>query len=72
MSQGPVKHVYNVIERLNRKPFWLRIGSVFLNKDGSETLVFDAYPTSTRVQLRTPDKDDAATDESAEVSDSVK
>ena len=61
MSQGPVKLAYAVIERGNqRKPFWHRIGAVFENKDGSETLVLDSLPLTSRLQLRVPNQDEGA------------
>lgn len=62
MSQTLSKYVYSVLERTGKKAYWHRIGAVFVNKDGSETLVFDSYPTTIRVQLRAADKDDVAQD----------
>lgn len=40
----------------NEKGFWLKIGAAWENRDGSFSLVFDAYPAdgSGRVQMRKP------------------
>ncbi|HEY7724641.1 MAG TPA: hypothetical protein VH880_04875 [Anaeromyxobacteraceae bacterium] len=46
--------VYAVVERKEgQKPYWLKIGVAFTNRDGSLTLVLDAFPTGTnRLQVR--------------------
>jgi hypothetical protein len=46
--------VYAVVERKEgMKPFWLKIGAAFTNRDASLTLVLDAFPTGTnRLQVR--------------------
>jgi hypothetical protein len=46
--------VYAVLDRKDGgKPFWMRIGSAFTNRDGSLTAVLDAFPASTnRLQIR--------------------
>ncbi len=59
MSDTPGKRplaVYAVVERKEgMKPFWLKIGAAFQNRDGSLTLVLDAFPTATnRLQVREP------------------
>jgi len=48
--------VYAVVERKEgMKPYWLKIGAAFPNRDGSLTLVLDAFPSSTnRLQVREP------------------
>jgi hypothetical protein len=48
--------VYAVVERKEgMRPYWLKIGAAFTNRDGSLTLVLDAFPSSTnRLQVREP------------------
>jgi hypothetical protein len=53
--------VYAVLERKEgQKPFWLKIGVAFTNRDSSLTLVLDAFPTGTnRLQVREQRERDA-------------
>lgn len=46
--------VYAVIERKDgNKPYWMKIGAAFTNRDGSLTAIVDAFPASTnRLQIR--------------------
>jgi hypothetical protein len=44
--------VYTVIERGSGKPFWLRLGTGFVNRDGSLTLKLDALPFNGTLQVR--------------------
>jgi hypothetical protein len=46
--------VYAVVERKEgMRPYWMRIGTAFTNRDDSLTLVLDAFPASTnRLQVR--------------------
>ncbi len=47
--------VYAVIDRkaAGKPTIWLRIGAAFPNRDGSLTLLLDAFPTTTnRLQVR--------------------
>ena len=49
--------VYAVIDRKEAaKPaIWLRIGAAFSNRDGSLTVLLDAFPATTnRLQIREP------------------
>jgi len=47
--------VFTVQDRGRGKPaFWLRIGSAFLNKDKSLSVVLDALPMDGRLQIRRP------------------
>jgi hypothetical protein len=44
------------------KDRWVKIGTSFLNKDGSESVLLDALPVNGKRQLRTPNpKADAGT-----------
>ena len=46
--------VYAVLDRKDgAKPYWLKVGAAFTNRDGSLTVVLDAFPSSTnRLQIR--------------------
>jgi hypothetical protein len=45
--------VYNIIEREGlKKAIWSRVGTAFVNRDGSLNVFFDAFPLSGRVQVR--------------------
>ncbi|HEU4386109.1 MAG TPA: hypothetical protein VFR85_21670 [Anaeromyxobacteraceae bacterium] len=49
--------VYAVIDRkeAGKPAIWLRIGAAFSNRDGSLTLLLDAFPATTnRLQVREP------------------
>ena len=49
---------FNVIQRPGMKGrIWSRIGSAWLNRDGSITLVLDSFPIGGRVNLREDDRD---------------
>ncbi|HTP49278.1 MAG TPA: hypothetical protein VMK42_01160 [Anaeromyxobacteraceae bacterium] len=59
--------VYAVIERRDGvRPYWMKLGAAFTNRDGSLTLILDAFPWSTNRLLvreartpeaRTPDEE---------------
>jgi hypothetical protein len=64
-EKGPAKRlgVYGVIEREDKdgekRTFWPRIGTAFVNHDGSLTLLLDSFPLgSNKIQVREV-KDDA-------------
>jgi len=46
--------VYAVVERKDgQKSFWIKIGAAFANRDGSTTLLLDAFPIGTnKLQIR--------------------
>jgi hypothetical protein len=47
--------VYAIIERKDaaKPPIWLKVGAAFPNRDGSLTLLMDAFPASSnRLQVR--------------------
>ena len=49
------KNVYTVIDNKNgRKPFWVKIGAAFTNRDGSFTIRLDALPLNGTMQVREP------------------
>jgi hypothetical protein len=46
--------VYAVLDRKDgARPYWMKVGAAFTNRDGSLTVVLDAFPSSTnRLQIR--------------------
>lgn len=56
MANQGRKELFAVIERGDgERGFWVKIGAAFENRDGSWSLVFDAFPTNGgRVQMRDP------------------
>src|SRR5579871_6019509 len=55
-TESRFKPVYSVVDRgADRKPFWLRLGAAFTNRDGSMTVLLDAYPKDGRLQIRDRD-----------------
>jgi hypothetical protein len=47
-----VKTVYTVLDRGSGKPYWMRVGSAYENKDGSINVKLDAMPSSFQFQIR--------------------
>lgn len=43
------------------KTIWIKLGRGFLNKDQSITLLLDAYPVGTKIQVRREPKREART-----------
>lgn len=51
-KQRQAKNVFMMMER-DGKPYWLRIGAGFVNRDGSINLRLDAAPLASRMlQIR--------------------
>jgi hypothetical protein len=46
MDTKQIKAVYTIIDKPGDKSFWLRVGSAFLNRDGSWNLKLDALPVN--------------------------
>lgn len=46
------KAVYTIVEREGAKSRWVRIGIAFTNRDGSQNVVLDAYPTNGKLHIR--------------------
>jgi hypothetical protein len=45
--------VYNIIERAGlTKPIWSRVGSAWVNKDGSISVVLDSVPIGGKIHVR--------------------
>ncbi|MEM9189727.1 MAG: hypothetical protein AAGF12_11160 [Myxococcota bacterium] len=52
MTDRQPKHVFTIIERSNGSKHWLRIGTAFVNRDGSLNVVLDAFPSNGKLQIR--------------------
>lgn len=61
-STKVTKVVYTVVERggPDARSFWMRVGSAWVNRDGSLTVRLDALPVNGTLQVRDPDPRDAA------------
>jgi hypothetical protein len=46
--------VYAIVDRKDgQKSFWIKVGAAFVNRDGSTSLLLDAFPIGTnRLQVR--------------------
>lgn len=56
MTTTPSKAIYGVTQR-NGRSFWTRIGTAFVNRDGSLNLLFDFVPTDTNVTIQVRDRE---------------
>jgi hypothetical protein len=57
--------VFTIVERENApRPFWVKLGTAFQNKDGSFNIYLDALPVNGKLQIRTAERreSDAAND----------
>lgn len=53
MSNGERRAVYTICPRgEGKKDFWLRIGTMWTNRDGSFTITLDALPLGDRLVIR--------------------
>jgi hypothetical protein len=52
MGNGPPKDVFNILEEEDGKARWVRIGSAFVNRDGSINALLETYPTAGKIQIR--------------------
>ena len=55
------KVVYMITEREGARSLWTRVGSAWVNRDGSTTLRLEAIPLSGTLQVRDPDPRPMAT-----------
>lgn len=58
--------VYVVVPKQDGKDVWLRVGSAFENRDGSETVLLDAVPIGGKLQIRDYQPRDAASPRNGE------
>jgi hypothetical protein len=56
MTSTNSKTIFGVTER-NRRSFWTRIGTAFVNRDGSLNLLFDFIPTDPRVTIQVRERE---------------
>jgi hypothetical protein len=81
-GRRPTHAAYNIIERKGSdKSIWSRVGSAWLNRDGSFNVVLDSYPVGGKIHVREDKRDEkvdgprrgplgrAADDEAEEVSE---
>ena len=55
--EDTMKHVFTMIEREGEeKSRWVRIGTGFINKDGSINVYLDALPVNGKINVRDPNK----------------
>lgn len=54
MDNKQIKAVYTIVDKPGDKSFWVRIGTAFLNRDGSWNLKLDALPMNGSLQMRDP------------------
>ena len=54
------KDVFTIVERKDQKPFWLRIGTAFVNKDESLNVYLDALPVNRELHIRESKPKEAA------------
>jgi hypothetical protein len=54
-TQPKRKDVYTIIERDDAKPFWLKIGAAFANRDGSINIKLNALPVNGVLHVRDAD-----------------
>ena len=48
-----MKDVYTIVEKEGwEKDFWIRIGTAFENRDGSQTILLDALPVNGKLHVR--------------------
>ena len=52
------KVVYTIVERKGYKPFWLRVGVAFENRDKSLRVILDASPQNGQLHIRDPKPED--------------
>lgn len=60
------RHVFSIVERQG-KSFWIKIGVAFVNRDGSETVLLDAWPIGGKIQIReVPARGDGPSEKTAD------
>jgi len=52
MGNNIPKEVFNIIEEAEGKSKWIRVGTAFVNRDGSINALLDVYPTEGKLQIR--------------------
>jgi len=50
---GKVKGVWSVVDdEYHEKPVWIRLGTAFVNRDGSLNVYLDAFPKNGKLHIR--------------------
>ncbi|MFH0800752.1 MAG: hypothetical protein V2A66_11330 [Pseudomonadota bacterium] len=52
MGDSVPKDVFNILEGKDGKSRWIKIGSAFVNKDGSINALLDVFPRDGKLQIR--------------------
>lgn len=52
MNDQAAKDVFNILEGKDGKSRWIKIGSAFVNKDGSINALLDVFPRDGKLQIR--------------------
>ena len=52
-NNSTTKVVYNIVER-GEKSFWNRVGTAFVNRDGSYNVVLSSLPLDGKLHIRDP------------------
>ena len=58
VAEATPKEVYNIIELKDGKSKWVRIGTAFVNTDGSINAFLDVFPRDGKIQIRDRRKTD--------------
>lgn len=48
------REVFTVIEKEGKKSYWQRLGTAFVNKDGSEKIILNGLPVNGELIVRDP------------------
>ena len=52
-SKGNMKGVWNIVENDSReRPIWVRVGTAFVNRDGSLNVYLDSLPLNGKLHIR--------------------
>ena len=46
------KDVFNIVEEKDGKARWVKIGTAFVNRDGSINALLESFPTMGKIQIR--------------------
>ena len=52
MENKTVKDVFSIIEGKDGQSRWVKVGTAFINKDGSLNAFLDAFPKDGKLQIR--------------------
>jgi hypothetical protein len=61
------KKVLCPVEKEGKKTYWMRVGSAWVNNDGSLSVWLNAYPANGKLQIRDLDASDIARMEGREL-----